>query len=262
LDVVFETICGLEKKMESGEFNKEADWRCHTVVRIAACTTVPGLGTLPAGTIGKAVGIVDYQSVRIGFSIPNATALFLNLSHSHYQAASAISKTFSLAPSLQTLNDDISFSYLENIMASIVFAYTALESFANEEIPDDFTYAIEKSKCTEVYDKTQIERFLTLEVKIGIILPIIFGVSTPKGNKIWENYLALESLRHSIIHMKKLDRDHFGDSSRSVWSKLISTQVPNSAVVSKSIMDHFYVSRSLKPHWYENFPFIAANEKK
>lgn len=241
--------------MESDEFYREADWRCHTVVRVAATTTVPGLGTLPVGAIGKAVGIVDYQSGRIAFTIPSATGLFLNLSHRHYGEALTIAQGFSVAPTLQTLHDDVSFAYLENIMASVVFAYTALESFANEEIPDEFTYTVEKNKCVEIYDKTQIERFLSLEIKLGDILPIVRSLPSPKGTKTWENYVALETLRHSIIHMKKFDREHVGYSSRSVWSRIIKDPVPYSVAVAKAIIDYFYNSRSLKPHWYESFPF-------
>jgi hypothetical protein len=241
--------------MESDEYNKEADWRCHTVVRVAATTTVPGLGTLPAGAVGKAVGIVDYQSGRIAFTVPSATALFINLSHRYYDDARKIAQSFSVGPTLQTLDDDISFAYFERIMASVVFAYTALESFANEEIPDEFNHPVEKHKCTEIYSKTQIERFLSLGVKLGDILPVVFDLPSPKGTKTWENYVALESLRHSIIHMKKVDREHVGYSSESVWRALIAEPVPYSVATAKAMIDYFYDSRGPKPHWYENFPF-------
>jgi hypothetical protein len=140
-------------------------------------------------------------------------------------------------------------------MASVIFAYTALESFANEEIPDEFSHPVEKNKCTEVYGKTQIERFLSLGVKLGDILPVVFDLASPKGTKAWEDYSALESLRHSIIHMKQVDREHVSYSSQSVWSRLIDDPVPYSVATAKSMIDYFYDSRSLKPHWYEDFPF-------
>ena len=241
--------------MESDEYFTEADWRCQIVVRVAAPTTVPGLGHLPAGAVGKGSGIIDYQSGKIGFTLPNATALFLNLSKKHYDEALAVARGFSAGATLQNLDDEASFSYLENIMASVVFAYTALESFANEEIPDEFTYSIEKTKSTEVFNKSQIERFLSMEVKLGDVLPAVCGVPSPKGIKIWQDYLALESLRHSIIHMKKFDREHVGYSSQSVWSKLIKESVPYAVPVVKGMIDHFYGARSVKPHWYENIPF-------
>jgi hypothetical protein len=242
--------------MEDEQQLEEADWRCHTVIRVSENTTVPGLGELKAGTLGKAVGIVDYQSGQITFTMPSPTALFLNLSKRHYEEALAIAKGFSVAPTLENLNDNASFAYLENIMASVVFAYTALESFANEEIPDEFTYTAEKgNRCSEVYNKSQIEKFLNLEIKLGDILPAVCVVVTPKGTKAWEDYRALESLRHSIIHMKKADREHVGYSSESVWSRLIKDPVPYSLPVAKGVIDHFYQPRPLMPHWYKNFPF-------
>lgn len=241
--------------MESGEYFTEADWRCRIVVRVAEATTVPGLGDLPAGAVAKGMGIIDYQSGQLAFTLPNPTALFLNLSKKHYDEALTVAQDFSVAPTLQKQGDEASFAYLENIMASVVFAYTALESFANEEIPDDFTYSVDKTKSTEVYNKAQIERFLSMEVKLGEILPAVCGVPSPKGVKIWQDYVALESLRHSIVHMKEADREHVGYSSQSVWSRLIKEPVPYAVPVAKGMIDHFYRPRSPKPHWYEHFPF-------
>ena len=235
---------------------EEADWRCHTIIRVAKDTNVPGLGELKAGDLGKVVGISQYKSKRVAFTVPSATALFLNLSQRHYEEAREIAQDFSVAPTLQSLDDEDAFAYLENIMASVVFAYTALESFANEEIPSDYIYTVEKgNRCKEVYNKVQMERFLTLEVKLVKILPAVCGVRSPKGIKAWQDYLELESLRHSIIHMKEADRDSRLESSKSVWGRLIKSPVPYSLPVAKRIIDHFYKPRRLKPHWYQNFPF-------
>lgn len=239
----------------SEEYYTEADWRCHIVVRLTTPATLPGSNTpLPAGAIGKGVAEIDYQANRVAFSIPNATALFLNLSKRHYEAALATAQTFSSGPKLQSLTDMDIFSYLEDVMASVVFAYTSLEAFANEAIPDDFVYTIPKSKCSEVYSKSQIERSLSLQTKLGDILPSISGVPSPKGIKVWQDFLSLEELRNNIIHMKTADREHVGYSNQSIWSKLVNEPVPYVLPHAKAMIDHFYASRKLKPHWYEQFP--------
>jgi len=238
------------------EYFTEADWRCHIVVQLAAPATLPGSSTaIPAGAIGKGVAIVDYQTNRVAFSIPSATALFLSLSKRYYESASIIVQTFSSTPKLQSLDDVKVFSYLENIMASIVFAYTALEAFANEEIPDDYVHTIVKSKSSEIYRKSQIERSLSLQTKLSDILPAIHEVPSPKGNKIWQDFLALEELRNNIIHMKTADREHVGYSNHSIWSKLVTDPVPYVLPFAKLMIDYFYTLRKLKPHWYEQFPF-------
>jgi hypothetical protein len=235
---------------------EEADWRCHTVIRVAKDTNAPGLGELKAGELGRVVGISHYKSKRVAFTVPRATALFLNLSQRHYEEAREIAQDFSVAPTLKTLDDEEAFAYLENIMASVVFAYTALESFANEEIPNDYIYTVDKGgKCQEVYNKVQIEKFLSLAVKLGSILPAVGGVRSPKGIKAWQDYLELESLRHSIIHMKEAERDSRLESSKSVWGRLIKSPVPYYLPVAKRMIDHFYKPRKAKPHWHENFPF-------
>jgi hypothetical protein len=234
----------------------EADWRCQIVVRLTAPATLPGSNTsLPVGAIGKGVAKIDYQTNHVAFSIPNSTALFLNLSKQHYESARSAAKTFASGPNLQSLIDTDIFSYLEDIMASVVFAYTALEAFANEEIPDDFLYTIPKPKCSEVYSKSQIERSLNLRVKLGDILPKISGVPSPKGKTVWTDFLFLEELRNDVIHMKTVDREHVGYSNQSIWSKLVKEPVPNVLPSAKAMVDHFYASRELKPHWYRQFPF-------
>lgn len=234
----------------------EADWRCHIVVHLAAQASLPGSNTLlPIGSIGKGIAVIDYKASRIAFPIPNATALFLNLSKRHYESARVTAQTFSSGSDLQSLTDADIFSYLEDVMASVVFAYTALEAFANEEIPDDFVYTIAKSKCNEVFHKGQIERSLNLQTKLGDILPAITGIDSPKGTKVWQEFVSLEEFRNNIIHMKTIDRQHIGYSNQSIWSKLVNEPVPFVLPSAIAMVDYFYASRKLKPHWYEHFAF-------
>lgn len=240
----------------SEEYFTEADWRCHIVVRLAAPTILPGTSTpLPAGAIGKGLAKIDYQANRVGFSIPNATALFLNLSKRHHKLANVTAQAFSSDPKSQSLTDVDIFSYLEDVMASVVFAYSALEAFANEEIPDDFVHTIAKPKYSETYSRSQIERSLSLQTKLGNILPTIHGVPSPKRTKIWQDFISLEELRNNITHMKTVDREHVGYSNQSIWSKLVTEPVPYVLPSAKAMIDHFYASMKLKQHWYEQFPF-------
>ena len=190
----------------SQEYYTEADWRYQIVVRLAKPSPLFGK-TLPAGAIGKGIGIVDYKSGKVAFGIPNATALFLNVAKKHYNEAFDVIQQVSSTSTLNTLNDDDSFAFLENIMASIVFSYTSLEAFANEEIPDSFVYTKKVRGKKIKYNKSKIERYLSLGEKFEKILPLICKVSSPKGSKIWDDFLILEKLRHRIIHMKSIDRE-------------------------------------------------------
>ena len=71
------------------------------------------------------------------------------------------------------------FDYLEDIMSSYVFAFSALEHFVNSSIPNEYIYKIERGdkKCLEVYNKEQIERNISLEtMKQKILRKIKFGL--------------------------------------------------------------------------------------
>ena len=238
--------------MANEEYYTDADWRYQIVVRLAKESNLFGKDKiLPAGAVGKGVGIVDYKSGTVAFGIPNATALFLNLAKRHYDEAFNIAQHFLSGTSLV---DDDSFSFLENIMASIVFSYTSLEAFANEEIPESFVY-IKNSKGRKMkYNKSKIERSISLGEKIENILPKILKVSSPKGNKVWDDFINLQELRHRIIHMKSVDREQTKYTPNSVWSNLIKDSIPNSVPIAKEIIDYFFKSKTNKPHWYENYP--------
>ena len=104
------------------------------------------------------------------------------------------------------------------------------------------------------YNKSKIERSISLGEKLENILPKILKVSSPKGNKVWDDFINLQELRHKIIHMKSVDREQTKYTPNSVWSNLIKDSIPNSVPIAKEIIDYFFKSKTNKPHWYENYP--------
>src|SRR5690242_18583597 len=60
------------------------------------------------------------------------------------------------------------FDLFECVIENVIFAHTAVEAFANERIPDEYVLSLPRSdkKSTELYNREQIERHLTLDVKI------------------------------------------------------------------------------------------------
>jgi hypothetical protein len=237
------------------EKTQKADWRCETVVVLEKDAVLPGYSkATPAGTVGKGTAITDYDYGRIAFAVPNATSLFLNLSKRHFDLAQSTAASFAPYPIVRSLPDAEAFQYLEDMMASIIFAYTALEAFANEVIPDDYIHTIAARKCSESYSKTQIERSLNLQVKLGEILPQILQVNSPKGRVIWGEFLKLEEIRNSLIHMKTADRQHIGNDNKSIWGQLMKSPTPCFYPTTKAMIDHFYASKKTTPHWYCNTP--------
>lgn len=236
------------------------DWRYRVVTTLAEDFKSPWTGILHK----KGASVSLSTSVRhgrrtIGIGDPSAPALFLSQSYKAYELSQKNHPFIIENP--DTLGDELSafvYDYLEQIMASIIFAYTAIEAFANEEISEDYVYESEmhSSEILIAYQKDSIERRISLDEKLGSILPKTKKLSTPKGLKIWADYVELKRLRDRIVHLKSRDRAHskandlFPDS---IWSQLLHPKQLNYPLVAKKMMLHFV--KEEKYHWLKYCPF-------
>ena len=94
--------------------------------------------------------------------------------------------------------------------AAIIFGYTALEAFANGCIPDSYVYEFTNNKgIVERYDLKAVERWLSLSDKLKNVLGEIFKKSELVNQSFWSDFKDLETIRNSIIHLKKEDSDFF-----------------------------------------------------
>jgi len=175
--------------------------------------------------------IFDINDVEIAFPTPNNVALFANIANREKQQAkniysSLIAKNIKNNKDIEIKNEDIKrlYNYLEHIQTSIIAIYTAIESFANIAIPNDYTHTFKNNKgITESYDKTAIERWLKTSEKITELLPKILNSSSPKELKNWSLFKELESIRNDIIHQKteKNENSNKLEPSRDINSKFI-----------------------------------------
>lgn len=106
------------------------------------------------------------------------------------------------------------YDYLEKLQISVLFTYTAVEAFANVAIPENFTYErINSKQIREVLSKTAIERWCTTSEKVGDVLPLVFGVDSPKDQDYWTDFKSLEDVRNAIVHPKTVDSNLNMESS-------------------------------------------------
>ena len=191
-----------------------AEWRKQANSKLAKAWKSPWTGDLvPAGTEVTLVSVIKLNKKKnIVVPVPNATAIFLNASARSYNEAKKLRKNSNIDSSIkkqvQFESDSASFDYIERMIESVIMAFTALEAFANEMIPDDFEYHVHKKSKTilEIYNKAKIERNISLDEKLSTILPEVFGIESPKGsNKAWENFKSLKKIRDRIIYMKHSD---------------------------------------------------------
>lgn len=150
---------------------------------------------------------------QISFATPNNISLCLSISEKQYTIAKNIflklidSKLKSDKRKLYFREEELMvlYDYFEHLQVSLIFAYTAIESFANISIPEDFQYEkINHKKVKEIWNKQNIERWISTSEKIDKILPKIFETKSPKEEFFWKNFISLETIRNNIIHQKNV----------------------------------------------------------
>lgn len=168
---------------------------------------------------------VRIENSRLTYFTPNNVAILLSVSNKALTAAKTIFKErFNPDKSeldfqttsenkrafLNTKSQDVC-DYIEAIQTGIIFAYTAVETFANLSIPPDYVYKVEiKSRGTiELHDKNAIERWISLKDKVLHVLPDIYKTTRPDKKKFWSHFIKLEKYRHDIIHQKTINSTAF-----------------------------------------------------
>lgn len=192
---------------------------------------------------------------HLSIALPNATALCLNISKRSWEEARCIRKTSKIDSSIkkEVGFDSMSqaFDYIERVFESVILAFTALEAFVNEKIPDDFKFEEIRKGKANFLDKTEIERRLSLDEKLSKVLPQAMGIGSPKGEKCWQGYKDLQQVRDRIIHMKKLDRRSSGPEIPTLWHEIFKIMAPHQQA--KEIIDFLVAEIGQEPRWHSEY---------
>ncbi|MEZ2299381.1 hypothetical protein [Variovorax sp. RCC_210] len=251
---------------------EEMDWRLQGVVVLDSVAEVDG-GTQesPSERVMTSVDAVRLQDGRLlAFAIPNPSAMMLDASKRAFDAAQQLFAHESLkcAPRgfVQFPSNADAVDFAEHLIVSVLTAYTALECFANENIPPWLTYkkVDRKGETPRMLAKEQIEREVNLGVKLAVVLPQVFGVESPKGTSDWEAFVKLEKVRNRVVHMKHDDRRSGDVGVDTIWKALLTVASPYHAA--KKLMDRFLCSvphipglefencRPVRPRWHVECP--------
>lgn len=165
------------------------------------------------------------KNKEITYFCPNNVAVLLSISSKAVSKAMELQQGFFLSKSMEFQVEKVEgdkkdflnkvssavCDYIEQVQTAVVFAYTALETFANLSIPEEYLYHCEnKSKgIKETYDKTAIERWLGLKTKVQHILTEIYGTEKVERKKWWGHFSNLENFRNDIIHQKTITSTDF-----------------------------------------------------
>jgi len=239
--------------------NGPPDWRLQAWSTLRKPFRSAEVGhTFPVGA-----DVIEYSYVRwgkrfLGIAVPNGTAIFLNLARTCYLQAAAMLKD---SGRHRSRGNEIVFGessdgidWTEQMAASVILAFTALEAFANEMIPEDHIWRRKgKDAEEEEYDKERIERSLSLDTKLADILPQVMSCTSPKGTKAWERYVELRQVRHRLIHLKDSDRHGSRPDADTVWGKLVSIHAPHRTAL--AMIDRLLKTVEKPPIWRRFYPY-------
>ncbi len=143
--------------------------------------------------------------------------------------------------------------YIEEIETAIVFAYTAVEAFANISIPEDYLFLSEEKEGV-LYKKKAIERWTSLNEKVSKILPEVYQTSGIKTKTFWSSFKLLEEYRNAIIHQKSVDRADF-------FKSYFKDNISNICKSGEAVIRFFYDAHSQQNKTNPLWPWMIGKEK-
>ena len=139
--------------------------------------------------------------------------------------------------SFTEVNSNLLYNFYGYSSSCIINLFTCLESFINSLLGSDKEFVDRKNNRTEIYNREQIQQYLSFLDKLKKVLPQFhnknfFLNSTPTNQHI----IKLKDLRDKIIHTKS---DSTGDSQIEIFKLLLNFKYEETfASVSKLI--NFY----------------------
>jgi hypothetical protein len=245
------------------------DWRLRAVTRIVK-SVPPAYPGGPAHQAGSSVilsTLIEWPPYgTVSFPTPSATALTLSAAFSAAKRAvdlrSKLHFTRNVGPggkmyTISSNTTDLLFEYLEFAMASIGSSFQAVEAFANEKIAANISgkVSVQLRKEAQLLSAEEIERQLSTEEKLGVILPRNAGLAEIKGTLEWELFRKLKKARDSLTHFKSADQYPQGSSGKalkdSLYDILINTPSLEFPVNATRILRKI-LSNSDMPRWLQH----------
>jgi hypothetical protein len=216
--------------------------------------------------VGTGLGMLakaEWLGKRRGahFGLPSGPALFLNLARRAYLRTKDVDIGTLFVPWHGTLaphNTSVLFDFFEDCSAHVIFAFTAIEAFANEVVPVDYVYECERNGQAKRLPKAEIERSVSLDEKLDLVIPAALGTPSPKGKVAWQRFQKVKRMRNRLIHLKTVDRSASGPEQESVWGMLLRSHGEAFCDHAHATMGHFPVV--LERRWFREYPYEVREE--
>ncbi|MBN4059217.1 hypothetical protein JYT22_01035 [Endomicrobium sp. AH-315-J14] len=213
----------------------------------------PGLST---GTM-RLLARINVGETAFDYPQPSAPALFLSVSYRAHCESRVAFQNARFGENLVEASESSyasMFDFFEARVQHIVFAFTALEAYANESIPDPFVWNTKNRSGVEVeYDREQTERYVSLDEKLGHILPKLLTKESIKSGVLWHRFKMLKKLRDRLIHPKHFDSRARPESDvNSIWADIFNTRTTDFSAQVHDIIMHFGGGART---WAKKFPY-------
>lgn len=182
------------------------------------------------------IDVISFDNNEIPLITPNIISIHLSISDKSLNNAIELFNKIKLhikqykkeeklpgkRSEIMLLRSKLICDYLEEIQTSIIFSISAIETFTNMSIPNDFIYTKNEAKHTLSYNKQQIEKNIPLKEKISKILQNIYKCNGLEEEKYWSDFCSLIKIRDSLIHQKTIDDTFYNENfyTKNIFDKV------------------------------------------
>ena len=158
---------------------------------------------------GKIYGgfVHNINGKNLIFPIPDPTLIYFNNAQQQVRLINELKKRLiDKVDYTKSLNEPALneiYHYYGTTSGFVIFLFTSIESFINQQIPDDFIYRNEVNRKTELYNRNQIQEFLDFDTKLKKVLKQATGKDFfNKPTSTNQLIFNLKAFRDDIIHTK------------------------------------------------------------
>lgn len=195
---------------------------------------------------------------NIMIDMPNFCALYLDMANKAYNNSDGY-LVFKNFKNNEPINHEELFIYIQDRISNIIFAFTWLEAFLNENI-----WAIEnydekyRYKYIDKYTNEKKEKWpnriiddFSINKKIDVIYDFY---KIQKDSNITESINKISKIRSRLVHFKRKDTINFNAWEWTIFDELLDKNFINYAKLVYDIIEYFVNNsdkeKSISPYWY------------
>jgi len=239
------------------------DWRIQVVTTITkdVPAAYPGGPSHKAGApVYLVTPALDATGRMVSFTTPSPVAMALSIAHEAARQARKLRPTIAFTDvvtprgpgrNVATENLPHLYDYFQYCMITVTFCFQAIEAFCNQSIADKLTgtFKLKRKKGHIGANAEKLQRIASTEEKLGDVVPLILGVSSPKGTAVWDEFLSLKHARGSTVHLKRDEVQPKGLGRHSLFHEFFNQEVDRYVRATLNIIQ-LLLDPAKPPRWF------------